>query len=162
MTDVIPDAPGWLQRSARAHERWSRLWSEVNRNRIKPMHYDLMCQYCVYYSDMRDAAEKMERGKLVAEKKQVGTKADVTIERITVTPYQSIFDNSVREMSRIGQLLGLRPDTPLASVRSFDDYIDALLEDDSDGDDREDSGDDGDGEVSTDTDGALLDRGNSN
>lgn len=151
----IPAAPGWLQRNARAHERWNRLWTEVNTTRIKPLHYDLMCQYCVYYSDMRDAAEKMERGKLVAEKKQVGqNKTSVTIERVTVTPYQSLFDNAVREMSRIGQLIGLRPDQPLTSAYSFADYAASLLvteaDEDSDGDTDDcgpASGDDGDGTV---------------
>ncbi len=169
---TIPQAPAWLQRNARAHERWQRLWTEVNLTRIKPMHYDLMCQYCLYYSDMRDAAEKMERGKLVAEKKQVGTKADVTIERITVTPYQGIFDSAVREMSRLGQLLGLQPDRPMTDNYNFADYADTLLIDDEydeaaeEGSDGPDdcglpSGDDGVGAAQESGTGyqAVLDRG---
>lgn len=140
-----PPVPGWLAKYPRAVEQWETLWPCLERTRIKPaMHGMIVAQYCVAYSNMRDALERLERGKLVAEKRTVGVgaKANTTIEKVTVSPYQAIYDNATREMDRLGRMLGLDPLNPLEATRCFADYAAILCDD---GDDYVDDGNDSDG-----------------
>lgn len=147
---VVPEAPAWIARYPRALEKWNDLWGKVlEPTRITPAaHGDIVGQYCIYYSDMRDALEKLERGKLVGEKKTtgVGDKAKVTVEKLGVSPYQRIFDNAVQKMERLGKMIGLDPVNPLEAARTFADYAEIL-------------GDDGDGEGDNVDDGSSTNDG---
>jgi P27 family predicted phage terminase small subunit len=105
METAVPDAPEWIKRNVRAHDRWRALWPILDRSRIKPeLHSDYVCQYCVAYADIRDAQEKMDQmGKLVKDKQG----------RVTVNPYQVLYDAAVNKMAALGDMLGIRPDRPL-------------------------------------------------
>lgn len=143
MDTAIPAVPGWLKKNTRACERWGEIWSVLERTRIRPaMHGDFVAQYCVAYADMRDALEHLERGKLVAEKRTVGVgdKAKTTVEKVTVSPYQSVYDNATRNMERLGRMIGLDPTNPLEATRTLADYADNLRDIGEDEDDDVDDG----------------------
>lgn len=140
---AIPEPPGYIKSSARALERWNELWTCLEGSRIKPaLHRDFVGQYCVAYADMRDALEKLEKGKLVAEKRTVGVgdKAKTTVEKWHVHPFQSIYDNAVRNMERLGRMLGLDPINPLEETRTLADYADNLIDMGEDEDSNVDDG----------------------
>lgn len=133
----VPECPAWLAKYPRALERWNALWPVLERTRLNPlMQGDYVSQYCMAYSDMRDALEKMERGKLVAEKRTVGVgdKAKTTIEKLSISPYQSVYDNAVNKMERLGRMIGLDPEKPLDRAYDMDDFAEFLGVDDGDGD----------------------------
>lgn len=141
-----PEAPDWLKKVPRAHEKWNKIWLALEQTRIKPdAHEDFVVQYCIAYSDMREAMERMERSKLVKETRTVGVgdKAKTTIEKLTVSPFQTIYDNATRNMDRLGRFLGLDPVSPLDEVRTFQDYADFLRIEDDGGDYVDDGGDGG-------------------
>lgn len=128
---TIPPVPAGLARYPRGAEMWNALWANaLERTRVFPaLHGVIVEQYCVYYSDMRDAMEKMERGKLVAEQKRTvgeGDKAKVTIEKLGISPYQRVFDTAVSQMERLGRLIGLDPMNPLEEVHTLADYAGGL------------------------------------
>jgi P27 family predicted phage terminase small subunit len=137
MTDqTIPPIPSFLARNERAAERWNELWTILERTRVNPIvHRDIVAQYCVAYADWREALEKLERSKLVAEKRTVGVgdKAKTTVEKVTVSPYYSIAQAAAKEMDRLGKMIGLDPLSPLEESRPYADYIDTIAIPEDDG-----------------------------
>lgn len=143
--DQAPDAPEWVRKVPRALEKWQVIWLALERTRVSVnAHGDFVAQYCIAYSDMRDAVERMRNSKLVKETRTVGVgdKAKTSIEKVTVSPFQGIYDNATRNMERLAKLIGLDPTNPLEEVRKFDDYADILRAEIIGGDDV-DNGSDG-------------------
>lgn len=148
---AVPDAPGWIK--GRALERWTELWPVLERSRIHPvMHRDIVAQYCIAYGDMREALEALQRSKLVKETRTVGVgdKAKTSVEKISVSPFHAIYMAAVREMDRLGKMIGLDPQNPLEVTRKFSDYSHMLYEENEGGpvDDGSASGNGGAGDAS--------------
>lgn len=109
--ELIPGAPVWLR--GYALEKWGSIWLILDRSRIKSdMHGDLVATYCQAYGDFRKAIEKLE---------SMGEFIKVN-EKILPNPYVSIRENAVSQMTSLGKLLGLQPDSPLMPKRCFEDY----------------------------------------
>ena len=107
--DVAPKAPLWLK--DRALDKWYELWGGLlDRNHLDPrIHGDLVALYCESYGNFREAVEKLaSMGALVKDKN----------DRVVPNPYVDIRDTAMRQMTDIGERLGL---TPSASVR-WQDY----------------------------------------
>lgn len=159
----IPDAPAYLKPFPRAVERWNELWSVMETSRINAkMHGDLVAAYCINYSDMREAMDKMAHSKLVGDSKLVGEgeKAKKITTNVRVSPYQAIFDKAVQNMERLGKQIGLDPENPLSRARPWSEYAEFLGDDDDDGtgnagDAGESSGDGGSEQPGTDAEGEV-------
>jgi P27 family predicted phage terminase small subunit len=125
--DVVPKAPRWLK--DRALDKWQELWgSLLDRNHISPtVHGDLVALYCESYGSFREAVEKLaSMGSLVKDKN----------DRVVPNPYVDIRDTAMRQMTDIGERLGLMPS---AGVR-YSDFAPTAQEPSND---RTDTGDAG-------------------
>lgn len=165
--EAAPEAPEWIRRVPAALEKWAVIWLVLESTRVNVYaHSDFVGQYCIAYADMREALGFLSRSKLVKETRTVGVgdKAKTTVEKVTVSPYQTIYMNATREMERLGRMIGLEPVNPLEETRSFQDYAEILRAED-DGGYNVDDGNDGNGgdtaqtEICTDTSraGTVLD-----
>lgn len=146
--EKAPEAPAWVKRVARAHEKWEDVWLALEQTRVfVRQHGDLVAQYCIAWADMRDALERMQNSKLVAEKRMVGSgeNAKVVVEKVTVSPFYSIYKDALSTMDRIGLKIGLDPANPLDEAKRFSDYREILCcndgDDDVDGSDGTAGGD---------------------
>lgn len=140
--DQAPEAPEWLKSMPRAVEKWGVVWLALERTRVSfEAHGDFVAQYCIAYADMREAVERLSRSKLIKETRTTGSgdKAKVTIEKLTVSPFQLIYTTATREMERLGRIIGLDPVNPLDEARKFADYAE-ILRAEIYGDDNVDNG----------------------
>ena len=98
MTEIIPDAPAWLDQTAR--RRWDELWRAVDRERVRPEeHNDIAAIYCVAFASFVDALENINSTGTVVK----------SGEKTITNPYVAVRDRNAKLMLKLAWELGLAP-----------------------------------------------------